>query len=79
MYKWNAAESEMIADVQVKNKDLEIARYLLMDGESVVLGELEDPELQAEALETTSKENRIKIQNTKTDKIATCVFTFPCW
>ena len=44
MYKWNAAESEMIADVQVKNKDPEIARYLLMDGESVVLGELEDPE-----------------------------------
>ena len=72
MYKWNAAESEMIADVQVKNKDLEVARYLLMDGESVVLGgELEDPELQAEALETTSKENRIKIQNTKTDIFVT--------
>ena len=71
MYKWNAAESEMIADVQVKNKDMEIARYLLMDGESVVLGELEDPELQAEALETTSKENRIKIQNTKTDIFVT--------
>ena len=51
--------------------DLEIARYLLMDGESVVLGELEDPELQAEALETTSKENRIKIQNTKTDIFVT--------
>ena len=61
----------MIADVQVKNKDPEIARYLLMDGESVVLGELEDPELQAEALETTSKENRIKIQNTKTDIFVT--------
>ena len=71
MYKWNAAESQMIAEVQVKNKDLEIARYLLMDGESVVLGELEDPELQAEALETTSKENRIKIQNTKTDIFVT--------
>ena len=71
MYKWNAAESEMIADVQVKNKDMEIARYLLMDGESVVLGELEDPELQAEALETTSKENRMKIQNTKTDIFVT--------
>ena len=71
MYKWNAAESEMIADVQVKNKDLEIARYLLMDGESVVLGELEDPELQAEALETTSKENRIKIQSTETDIFVT--------
>ena len=71
MYKWNAAESEMIADVQVKNKDMEIARYLLMDGWSVVLGELEDPELQAEALETTSKENRMKIQNTKTDIFVT--------
>ena len=71
MYKWNAAESEMIADVQVKNKDLEIARYLLMDGESVVRGELEDPELQAEALETIPKENRIKIQDTKTDIFVT--------
>ena len=71
MYKWNAAESEMIADVQVKNKDLEVARYLLMDGESVVLGELEDPELQAEALETIPKENRIKIQDTKTDIFVT--------
>ena len=71
MYKWNAAESEMIAEVQVKNKDLEIARYLLMDGESVVLGELEDPELQAEALETIPKENRIKIQDTKTDIFVT--------
>ena len=37
----------------------------------MVLGELEDPELQAEALETTSKENRIKIQNTKTDIFVT--------
>ena len=71
MYKWNAAESEMIAEVQVKNKDLEIARYLLMDGESVVRGELEDPELQAEALETIPKENRIKIQDTKTDIFVT--------
>ena len=71
MYKWNAAESEMIADVQVKNKDMEIARYLLMDGESVVLGELEDLELQAEALETIPKENRIKIQDTKTDIFVT--------
>ena len=71
MYKWNAAESEMIADVQVKNKDMEIARYLLMDGESVVRGELEDPELQAEALETIPKENRIKIQDTKTDIFVT--------
>ena len=62
MYKWNAGS---------KNKDLEIARYLLMDGRSVVLGELEDPELQAEALETTSKENRMKIQNTKTDIFVT--------
>ena len=61
----------MIADVQVKYNDLEIARYLLMDGESVVRGELEDPELQAEALETTSKENRIKIQNTNTDIFVT--------
>ena len=71
MYKWNATESEMIADVQVKNKDMEIARYLLMDGESVVRGELEDPELQAEALETIPKENRIKIQDTKTDIFVT--------
>ena len=71
MYKWNAAESEMIADVQVKNKDLEVARYLLMDGESVVRGELEDPELQPEALETIPKENRIKIQDTKTDIFVT--------
>ena len=61
----------MIADVQVKNKDMEIARYLLMDGESVVRGELEDPELQAEALETIPKENRIKIQDTKTDIFVT--------
>ena len=51
--------------------DLEIARYLLMDGESVVRGELEDPELQAEALETIPKENRIKIQATKTDIFVT--------
>ena len=73
MYKWNAAESEMLADVQVKNKYLEMApsRYLLMDGESVVRGELEDPELQAEALETIPKENRIKIQDTKTDIFVT--------
>ena len=71
MYKWNAAESDMIADVQVKYNDLEIARYLLMDGESVVRGELEDPELQAEALETIPKEKRIKIQDTKTDIFVT--------
>ena len=42
-----------------------------MDGESVVRGELEDPELQAEALETILKENRIKIQDTKTDIFVT--------
>ena len=45
--------------------------HLLMAEETRVWGELEDPELQAEALETIPKENRIKIQDTKTDIFVT--------